>query len=124
MIYNNYLNCFSDDPPPYIDGIRINSPHYLCKIILSPGARRYTLVVSQYEKTQTIYYTLRAYATCPFSLTKIEDRYNSVKEVRFWSNSSSLIILKLPRFQVNGKVYWLEAVEIIPLHIRIILDFV
>lgn len=65
-----------DDPPPYIDGVRINSPHYLCKIILGPGSsRKYTLVVSQYEKSQTIYYTLRAYATCPFSLKKIQDGF-------------------------------------------------
>ncbi|XP_026327354.1 calpain-7-like [Hyposmocoma kahamanoa] len=61
------------DPPPYIDGIRINSPHYLCKVIVGENsADRYTLVVSQYEKTRTIYYTLRAYATCQFSLAKIE----------------------------------------------------
>lgn len=70
------------DPPPYIDGVRINSPHYLCKIILSPGmSRNYTLVVSQYEKTATIYYTLRAFATCPFSLNKIIDPYKFKKEV-------------------------------------------
>ncbi|KAA0703511.1 Calpain-7 [Triplophysa tibetana] len=46
------------DPPPFIDGIRINSPHYLTKIKLtSPGT--FTLVVSQYEKQNTINYTLR-----------------------------------------------------------------
>ncbi|KAI4456316.1 calpain-7 [Holotrichia oblita] len=73
---------YPHDPPPYIDGVRINSPHYLCKIILGPGsARKYTLVVSQYEKTATIYYTLRAYATCPFSLTKIGDPYRCTKEI-------------------------------------------
>ncbi|GJQ86062.1 hypothetical protein Trydic_g10262, partial [Trypoxylus dichotomus] len=73
---------YPHDPPPYIDGVRINSPHYLCKIILGPGSsRKYTLVVSQYEKTATIYYTLRAYATCPFSLTKIADPYKYTKEM-------------------------------------------
>jgi calpain-7 len=72
-----------DDPPPYIDGIRINSPHYLCKIILgSESSRKYTLVISQYEKSQTINYTLRAYATCPFVLNKIDDPYISEKQVR------------------------------------------
>ncbi|PKU32630.1 calpain-7 isoform x1 [Limosa lapponica baueri] len=48
------------DPPPYIDGIRINSPHYLTKIKLtSPGPHTFTLVVSQYEKQNTIHYTIR-----------------------------------------------------------------
>ena len=48
------------DPPPYIDGIRINSPHYLTKIKLtSAGTHTFTLVVSQYEKQNTINYTLR-----------------------------------------------------------------
>ncbi|CAH1973048.1 unnamed protein product [Acanthoscelides obtectus] len=70
------------DPPPYIDGVKINSPHYLCKIILNPSSsRKYTVVVSQYEKSTTIYYTLRAYATCPFTLTKIVDPYRYEKQV-------------------------------------------
>ncbi|EEC01788.1 calcium-dependent cysteine protease, putative [Ixodes scapularis] len=59
------------DPPPYLDGVRINSPHYLCKMVIPQGGNtRYTLVVSQYEKSNTIHYTLRAYASCPFTLGK------------------------------------------------------
>lgn len=51
---------FAADPPPYIDGIRINSPHYLTKIKLTtPGTHTFTLVVSQYEKQNTIHYTVR-----------------------------------------------------------------
>ncbi|EFA09011.1 calpain-7 [Tribolium castaneum] len=70
------------DPPPYIDGVKINSPHYLCKIILSPGSStKYTIVISQYEKTSTIYYTLRAYATCPFTLRKIADPFKYEQEI-------------------------------------------
>ncbi|KAF5296503.1 hypothetical protein FQR65_LT01492 [Abscondita terminalis] len=82
---------YPNDPPPYIDGVRINSPHYLCKIILNQNSsRRYTLVVSQYEKTQTIYYTLRAYATCPFTLSKIEDPYVNKKEIAGdWSGATA-----------------------------------
>jgi calpain-7 len=37
---------------------------------------RYTLVMSQYEKSTTIYYTIRAYSTSKFSLTKIIDPYD------------------------------------------------
>ncbi|XP_077298666.1 calpain-7-like [Arctopsyche grandis] len=65
---------YPHDPPPYIDGVRINSPHYLCKInVGAKSASRYTLVVSQYEKMRTIFYTLRAYGTCPFTLKKLHN---------------------------------------------------
>lgn len=73
---------FADDPPPMIDGARINSPHYLCKIMIPPGThKKYTLVVSQYEKTTTIHYTLRAYASCPFSLQEIKNPCKYKKQV-------------------------------------------
>ncbi|XP_054012473.1 calpain-7-like [Hylaeus anthracinus] len=73
---------YPHDPAPYIGGVRINSPHYLCKIKLdTENNTRYTLVVSQYEKTNTIYYTLRAYGTCPFTLRKIPNLYKYEKEV-------------------------------------------
>ncbi|XP_023289870.1 calpain-7 isoform X2 [Orussus abietinus] len=73
---------YPHDPPPYIDGVRINSPHYLCKIKLGPSNEsRYTLVISQYEKTTTIYYTLRAYGTCPFTLRKMAEPYKYEKEM-------------------------------------------
>lgn len=88
-LYNNKINVnqylylrFTDDPPPYIDGVKINSPHYLCKIILTPtSSRNYTIVVSQHEKSASIYYTLRAYATCPFTLSEIKDPYKEEKQV-------------------------------------------
>lgn len=75
-------NSIPDEPEPYIDGIRINSPHYLCKIKLDPNApRKYTLVVSQYEKTSTIYYTLRAYSRSKFDLKRLNDVYAAKKEL-------------------------------------------
>ncbi|XP_029166810.1 calpain-7-like isoform X1 [Nylanderia fulva] len=70
------------DPPPYIEGVKINSPHYLCKIKLGEQSdTKYTLVISQYEKTNTIYYTLRAYGTCRFILQKIPQLFKYEKEV-------------------------------------------
>ncbi|XP_070583034.1 calpain-7 isoform X1 [Erythrolamprus reginae] len=70
------------DPPPYIDGIRINSPHYLTKITLtSPGIHTFTLVVSQYEKQNTIHYTLRVYSACKFTFSKIPTPYAVSKRV-------------------------------------------
>ena len=56
---------------PLIDGVRINSPHYLCKIPVSDQTpRKLTLVVSQYEKSTTIYYTVSTISTLRHSFEK------------------------------------------------------
>ncbi|XP_030406937.1 calpain-7 isoform X4 [Gopherus evgoodei] len=73
---------YPTDPAPYIDGIRINSPHYLTKIALtSPGSHTFTLVVSQYEKQNTIHYTVRVYSVCKFTFSKIPTPYTISKRV-------------------------------------------
>ncbi|KAK7494940.1 hypothetical protein BaRGS_00013819 [Batillaria attramentaria] len=80
------------DPPPYRDGVRINSPHYLCKLVESPPTEPYTLVISQYEKNNTIHYTLRVYATCDFSLTRFTDPYRSQYDKKIngeWKGASA-----------------------------------
>lgn len=81
------------DPAPYIDGARINSPHYLCKIIVNKNnpVLKYTLVISQYEKSNTILYTLRAYSTSPFSLQKIPNpyRYKEVDKNGQWTSQTA-----------------------------------
>uniref|UniRef100_A0A8P4K1I5 Calpain 7 n=1 Tax=Dicentrarchus labrax TaxID=13489 RepID=A0A8P4K1I5_DICLA len=70
------------DPPPYIDGIRINSPHYLTKMRLtSAGTHTFTLVVSQYEKQNTINYTLRVYSGCKFTFSKIPNPFTQTKRI-------------------------------------------
>ncbi|XP_067125410.1 calpain-7-like [Centruroides vittatus] len=74
---------FPYDPPPFIEGIRINSPHYLCKLVIpQDGDTKYTLIISQYEKSNTIYYTLRVYATCPFTLNKINNYFKYKQEIK------------------------------------------
>jgi calpain-7 len=69
------------EPEPYKEGVRINSPHYLVKLVdecnSSPTHLTYTLVVSQYEKYNSIYFTLRAYSTQPFQMNEIKEPYNS-----------------------------------------------
>uniref|UniRef100_A0A3P8XZM0 Calpain catalytic domain-containing protein n=1 Tax=Esox lucius TaxID=8010 RepID=A0A3P8XZM0_ESOLU len=70
------------DPPPYMDGIRINSPHYLTKMKLTTaGTHTFTLVVSQYEKQNTINYTLRVYTGCKFSFSKIPTPFTHTKRI-------------------------------------------
>lgn len=84
---------FSVDPPPDIDGARINSPHYLCKITVPAGtesAQAYTLVISQFEKSTTIFYSLRAYGSQPFTLTKIKDHFEHRQKVTGeWTNETA-----------------------------------
>ena len=65
------------EPEPFKEGVRINSPHYLVKLVDEgpSGPNQYTLVVSQYEKSKSIYYTLRAYCTVPFLLSEIKEPY-------------------------------------------------
>ncbi|KAI6177264.1 hypothetical protein M3Y97_00888000 [Aphelenchoides bicaudatus] len=71
-----------NEPKPLIDGARINSPHYLCQLkVTEPGVNKYTLVVAQYEKTNTIYYTLRAYSSASFKLTEIKSALKTRKTV-------------------------------------------
>ncbi|CAG9531209.1 unnamed protein product [Cercopithifilaria johnstoni] len=69
------------DPKPITDAVRLNSPHYLCQLVISEsGYQRYTLVVAQYEKMKTIYYTLRVYSTAEFRLQKVKVPYVSKKK--------------------------------------------
>jgi len=85
LVYKNDGNriFYPYDPPPYIDGVRINSPHYLTKVILKPGEniRKFTLVVSQFEKTSTIFFSVKAYSTLPFSLEKIKTTWRHKEEL-------------------------------------------
>ncbi|ETN76311.1 calpain family cysteine protease [Necator americanus] len=70
------------DPKPLYEGTRINSPHYLCQMVIDdPGPQKYTLVVAQYEKMKTIYYTLRVYSSCNFTLSPIKCPYITKKTV-------------------------------------------
>lgn len=93
------------DPPPYIDGLKINSPHYLCKIKLDTQSDTgYTLVISQYEKTNTIYYTLRAYGSCEFSLRKIPNYYKYEKELTGqWKDITAGGCSNHPTYQNNPR---------------------
>jgi calpain-7 len=86
------------EPEPYREGVRINSPHYLVKLIDDgKGPVSYTLVISQYEKYNSIYYTLRAYSTLPFQMSELKEPYNSKysKSVIFFFYMKLLNILSI-----------------------------
>ncbi len=73
------------EPEPFKEGIRINSPHYLVKLV-DEEPTTYTLVISQYEKYNSIYYTLRTYSTQPFRLDELTEPYNSKYSKRVTGN--------------------------------------
>ncbi|KAK4472053.1 hypothetical protein MN116_005427 [Schistosoma mekongi] len=97
------------DPTPFCDSVRINSPHCLVKMLQDPGTSNYILLISQYEKSITIYYTLRVYSTAPFTLSKIIDPYTVSKQITGeWKGPNAGGCLNdkesystNPRFQLN-----------------------
>jgi calpain-7 len=105
-----HQKCDLADPPPYIDGIRINSPHYLCKLLhTQAGVERYTLVISQYEKSNTINYSLRVYSSCSIELKKITNPYRFKDEVSAAHPKNYLTLYSLNIvFCVSDKKGWLE----------------
>ena len=62
-----------------LDGIRINSPFYLAKLKIpkTDQVERYTLVVSEYEKTHDITFTIEGKFKNISSFSKISNFLNS-----------------------------------------------
>ncbi|VDM96021.1 unnamed protein product [Thelazia callipaeda] len=79
------------NPKPVMDAVRLNSPHYLCQMVVNElGRQKYTLVIAQYEKMRTIYYTLRIYSTAEFCLQKVKVPYISKKkEIGEWKGKTA-----------------------------------
>ncbi|XP_023605277.1 calpain-7 isoform X5 [Myotis lucifugus] len=109
------------DPPPYIDGIRINSPHYLTKIKLTtPGTHTFTLVVSQYEKQNTIHYTVRVYSACSFTFSKIPSPYTLSKQIHGkWSGQSAGGCANFQETHKNNPIYQFHIEKTGPLLIEL-----
>nr|CAD2175334.1 unnamed protein product [Meloidogyne enterolobii] len=69
------------EPKPILEGTRINSPHYLCQLIVrDPGTNKFTLVLAQYEKMKTIYYSLRIFSSSEFKCGNIPSPYKYHKK--------------------------------------------
>eukprot|EP01137_Pigoraptor_chileana_P028743 Opistho-2@13005 len=93
---------YPDDP--LIEGVKINSPHYLVKVsaAASKERQRFTLVISQYEKNNTINYTLRAYANAPFTLHPVKEPYtHEHKLTGQWTADSAGGCANWPTFPFN-----------------------
>ena len=69
-----FLFLLSDNP--FLEGTKINSPFYLAKLNAPKGTKRFTLVVSQYEKTNTIHYTIKV---CPPTFHLITSSYRPIQ---------------------------------------------
>ncbi|XP_074918595.1 calpain-7 isoform X4 [Chelonoidis abingdonii] len=112
---------YPTDPAPYIDGIRINSPHYLTKIALtSPGSHTFTLVVSQYEKQNTIHYTVRVYSVCKFTFSKIPTPYTISKRVNGqWKGHSAGGCGNFRNSYKNNPIYQFQLEKTGPLLIEL-----
>ncbi|KAL7070935.1 hypothetical protein ACQ4LE_010125 [Meloidogyne hapla] len=69
------------EPKPILEGTRINSPHYLCQLLVrDSGINKYTLVLAQYEKMKTIYYSLRVFSSSEFKCGNISSPYKYHKK--------------------------------------------
>ncbi|KAJ3011703.1 UNVERIFIED_CONTAM: calpain 7, partial [Siphonaria sp. JEL0065] len=62
-------------------GVYVNSPHILASIQVPQGKSRYTVVVSQHEKTRSLTFSLRAYAKHPFRFGAIGNEYPVEKKL-------------------------------------------
>ena len=76
--------------------------------MLAPGeaVRRFTLVVSQFEKTGTIRFSVRAYSTLAFTLEKIKSPWRHKEEVR---RLVVVVVVVTLRWQVTGQWKGLTA---------------
>ncbi|KAI8339399.1 hypothetical protein BC941DRAFT_420385 [Chlamydoabsidia padenii] len=60
---------------PFKEGTYLNNAHILVRFNVPPGKSSYTIVVSQFEKERSLYFSLRAYSLAPFKLREVPLRY-------------------------------------------------
>lgn len=93
---------------PFLEGTKINSPFYLAKLNAPKGTKRFTLVVSQYEKTNTIHYTIKVFSSTEFRLSAVPVPYTVEKQVTGeWSGNQAGGCLNYPTHS-NNPVYRLQ----------------
>eukprot|EP00049_Salpingoeca_infusionum_P011094 m.191191 g.191191 ORF g.191191 m.191191 type:complete len:931 (-) comp14835_c1_seq5:97-2889(-) len=73
-VYSNGERVFFPTDPLH-RGTKINSPHYLVKLDVPAGKQSYSVVVSQYEKSSTINFTVKAFASEDFDFVEMPNQY-------------------------------------------------
>ncbi|CAO3624578.1 unnamed protein product [Cunninghamella blakesleeana] len=66
---------------PFKEGLYVNSPHILVRFNAPPGTSKYTIIVSQHEKSRSLYFSLRAYSLAPFKLYEIPFPYSMEQKI-------------------------------------------
>ena len=103
----------------HIEGVKINSPHYLCKMNVPRGTSRYTIVVSQYEKLHTIFYSLKIYSTVKFNMSPVPDLYSSKRRLTLsWTKTTAGGSSNNSTYESNPKIP-LELIADRPVNILI-----
>ncbi|KAG2220383.1 hypothetical protein INT45_006554 [Circinella minor] len=93
---------------PFKEGTYVNSPHILVRFNAPPGTSDYTIVASQHEKAQSLYFSLRAWSLAPFKLNEVPMRYSiEQKIIGQWTeqtaggNASKASYLNNPQWKIQ-----------------------
>lgn len=106
----------------FIEGTKINSPHYLCKMKPPAGTSKYTVVLSQYEKMNTIYYSLKVHSTAKFHLSPVPEVYTSKKKITVsWTKHTAGGCANFSTYESNPKIP-LELISSTPSQVLIKLE--
>ncbi|XP_028403793.1 calpain-7-like isoform X2 [Dendronephthya gigantea] len=99
----------------YIEGVKINSPHYLVKLNPDKTTNTFTLVLSQYEKHNAIHYTLKVFSSAEFKLSPVPNPYVCHKqETGEWKGITAGGCPNYPETHKNNPVYFCELEESAP----------
>jgi len=103
----------------YLEGTKINSPHYLSKMKPPRGTSKFTVAVSQYEKMHTIYYSIKVFSTAKFHMAPVPDIYSSKKRITCQWTSQTAGGSRASRTYDNNPKIPLELIADLPVHLLI-----
>ncbi|KAI8912123.1 hypothetical protein DFJ77DRAFT_520421 [Powellomyces hirtus] len=96
---------------PFVRGVYINNPHILIKFSSPVGCNKYTIVLSQHEKSvRALQYTFTVYAMSPFHVQKVPELCPHIQQnpqyIMDMSEPGSIVVLlEAPKqFAVNVKL--------------------